>query len=90
MQRLDNGPTSFLAHRLSSLGRLTADLRLDGVEPGDLGQHGRGERRLRRGMELEKRAAHMDHPNTIDDLRFVLSVPFSAPAALRRRGRLAG
>jgi hypothetical protein len=32
----------------------------------------------------------VDHPNTIDDLRFVLSVPFSAPAALRRRGRLAG
>jgi hypothetical protein len=59
MQCLDNRLTSFLAYLSSSFRRLATNFRLDGVEPGDLGQHLGGKRRLRRSMELKERTTQV-------------------------------
>ena len=91
MQSLDNRTTSLLANLSSVLGRLTADLGFNGVKLTELRQHPGSKRRLRRDMEFVEGAPHVDHPNTIGGLRFVVSVPFASRMALRqRRSLLAG
>ena len=66
-----------------------ADLRLDLIAFGDPPERFLGDRRAGGDVDRIELATRVDHPNTIDDLRFVLALPFAAPVASRRRGRLA-
>src|SRR5438105_1203772 len=88
MQGVDNRSTSFLADPSPVLGGLPADFRLDGVEFTDLRQHRGGTRRLRGDPEFVERAPHVDYPNTIDGLRFAVSVSFSAFLASCRQRKI--
>jgi len=59
MQGLDDRLTSLLAHLLAMLGRLAADLGLDGVERPDVRQHLGRKRRLGGDMEFVEAPAHV-------------------------------
>jgi hypothetical protein len=89
MEGLDDRSTSLVSDPAPVFGGVAPDLGLDRIERGNAGQHLGGQRRLRRRMELEELATHVDHPNAIYGLRFTVPARFCASRATPRRPRAA-